>query len=410
MNMIGNYLKIFNKNIYKKKKALIGYTGLVGKHLSLQMNFEDMYHSKNIHLLENKTYDLIVCAGIAAKKWWANQHPIEDWNNIQRLLTILETVQCQRFILISTIDVFQDSSNPLNRGDTLDIDAFSKEPYGQHRHRVELFVQSHFPQSHIIRLPALFGLWIEKNVVYDMLHKQNESMKIYLQDRYQYYPLSQLSKDIHHHIMEKNIPIVHLFSDPISVYEIKDQMERHIGHDYFCVSKHIYIDQCQKHYQCGTLNLSLWRKSQKMILQEFNEFLWQWIFWYHFMIAMPVCVNQSIEESVPIFHRFHLNRFEIAPRHVWGDHWEQSFLDPSIVPFHEIVRIHALLYGKQENLWKDKIYYQSLFQRMEKVLDRLPRLESITMGSPIQRRRFENSDSEIAQCMESYDQILPWIC
>jgi len=389
------------------KNALIGYTGLVGKHLSLQMNFEDVYHSKNIHHLKHKSYDWIVCAGIMAKKWWANQHPLEDWTQIQSLLSILETVHCQRFILISTIDVFRESYSPHQTENEREEHVYSQEPYGLHRRRVELFVQSHFSNSHILRLPALFGLWIEKNVIYDMLHKQNESMNISLGDLYQYYSLSNLSHDIHL-MIERNIPVLHLFSDPISVHDMKEWMQRHQGHDFFCLSKHVYSTESRKRYHIGTIYPEFW-KSREQIRHEFQEFLWLWIFWYHFMIAMPVCVTQPLDQSIPIFHRFHLHRFEIAPRHVWGDHWYQASVDDSIIPPHEIVRIHAFLYGKQENLWNDHTHYLFFFQQVKPFLESLPRLEGITMGSPIQRRRSETSDTVIADCMKSYDQILPWI-
>jgi hypothetical protein len=59
--------------------ALIGYTGFVGSNLDRQHAFDDRYNSKNINAIAGKSYDLIVCAGIQAKKWWASEHPDEEW-------------------------------------------------------------------------------------------------------------------------------------------------------------------------------------------------------------------------------------------------------------------------------------------------------------------------------------------
>ena len=84
----------------------IGYTGYVGTNLLRQRLFDNLYNSKNIEDMCGESFELIVCAGIPAAKWVANNDPRSDWQNIQRLIDNLAQVTTANFILISTIDVY----------------------------------------------------------------------------------------------------------------------------------------------------------------------------------------------------------------------------------------------------------------------------------------------------------------
>src|SRR5260363_318997 len=87
--------------------ALIGFTGFVGSTLLQQARFEALYRSTNIGEIENKAFDIVVCAGAQAQKWIANREPEGDLQNIHRLMARLRTVRCRKFILISTADVLK---------------------------------------------------------------------------------------------------------------------------------------------------------------------------------------------------------------------------------------------------------------------------------------------------------------
>lgn len=134
--------------------ALIGYTGYVGTNLLRQRLFDNLYNSKNIEDICGQSFELIVCAGIPAAKWVANNDPVSDWQNIQRLIDNLAQVTTANFILISTIDVY-----PLLLGvdETTDPTGQPNHPYGRHRLAMESFVKERFPRHHILRLPGLFG-------------------------------------------------------------------------------------------------------------------------------------------------------------------------------------------------------------------------------------------------------------
>ena len=99
-------------NNLKQKIGIIGYTGLIGKILFKDLNYERKfllykYNSKNIEKINNKNFDKIYCAGLPAEKWKANKFPLKDKQNIEKLSKILKSTNCKKFILISTIDVYK---------------------------------------------------------------------------------------------------------------------------------------------------------------------------------------------------------------------------------------------------------------------------------------------------------------
>ena len=90
--------------------CLIGHTGFVGGNLVRQYAFEDCYNSRNIEQIRGRSYDLLVCCGVSAVKWQANQFPAEDRAGIDRLLENLASVTAARSILISTVDVYPSAN------------------------------------------------------------------------------------------------------------------------------------------------------------------------------------------------------------------------------------------------------------------------------------------------------------
>ena len=107
--------------MYMKKSCIIGYNGFVGSNLIRQYDFDLFYNSKNYKEIENKEFNLVVCCGISAAKWWANLNGNEDLNNINNLLNSLKTIKCNRFVLISTIDVYDNINGDFTKPKPVDI-------------------------------------------------------------------------------------------------------------------------------------------------------------------------------------------------------------------------------------------------------------------------------------------------
>ncbi len=200
------------------KRALIGYSGFVGGNLLDSTTFTDLYNSKNIAAIADESFDEIICAGAPAAMWVANSKPQEDWENIERLLTLLRSVKCSRMTLISTVAVFKNP-NRVTEDNEVNLEGLS--PYGVHRFKIEEFMQNHF-ETLTLRLPGLFGKGLKKNVIYDFLHK-NQLDQIDSKSVYQYYNLAHLWQDITR-ARENNISLLHLTSEPLSVAELAKEV------------------------------------------------------------------------------------------------------------------------------------------------------------------------------------------
>jgi dTDP-4-dehydrorhamnose reductase len=197
------------------KTALIGFSGFVGSTLLKQAPFEFLYRSTNIRDIEGQTFDTVVCAGAPAQKWMANQDPEADWKKIDSLIAHLKTIQCQTFILISTVDVFK---NPVDVDEDTTVDESGLHAYGLHRRLLEKFVESHFTKYLIIRLPGLVGPGLRKNVIFDFLNKNNLNT-IESRGIFQFYPMVNLWYDIQT-ALNANLQLVHLTAAPISVANV----------------------------------------------------------------------------------------------------------------------------------------------------------------------------------------------
>lgn len=199
----------------KSRSALIGYSGFVGSTLLKQKSFNELYRSTNIADIRSKSFGTVVCAGAPAVKWLANQHPEQDQQSIQDLISHLSTIKCEQFILISTVDVFQ---KPNQATESTSIDTSGLHPYGLHRYELEEFVKANFSNHLIIRLPGLVGPGLKKNVIYDLLNNNNLEA-IDSRGVFQFYPMVNLWSDIQIAI-KNNCNLLHLTAEPLSVTDI----------------------------------------------------------------------------------------------------------------------------------------------------------------------------------------------
>ena len=197
--------------------ALIGYTGFVGSNLLAKRNYSELFRSTNIEEIRGREFEHLVCSGVQAMKWWANQHPQEDWQGIERLLSPLSEVKAERFTLISSIDVYP---TPRLVDEDSEIDTTNHHAYGLNRLRVEEWVREHFPHVLILRLPGLFGPGIKKNVIYDLIH-DNGLEKVHPDGVFQYYDLRHLADDIDR-AWSLGIKLLNLSAEQISTSEIRD--------------------------------------------------------------------------------------------------------------------------------------------------------------------------------------------
>lgn len=146
-------------------KALVGYTGFVGGNLARNGKFDKLYNSKNIEEAFGTNPDFLVYAGVTAAKFLANKFPQKDKEAILNAFENIKKINPKKLVLISTIDVYD---NPIKV--TEEDEAFSSETYGANRALLEKLVRDEYEDCTIIRLPALFGIGIKKNFIFDYIN------------------------------------------------------------------------------------------------------------------------------------------------------------------------------------------------------------------------------------------------
>jgi dTDP-4-dehydrorhamnose reductase len=198
--------------------ALIGFSGFVGGTLLKQGHFESLYRSTNICEIEGQSFDTVICAGAPAKKWIANQEPEADRQKIEGLIAHLKTIQCNTFVLISTVDVFKDS---MRVDENTPVDETGLHAYGLHRRLLEKFVEGYFANHLIVRLPGLVGPGLRKNVLFDFLNNNNLHA-IESRSSFQFYPMTNLWYDIQI-ALAAGLKLLHLTAEPISVADVSQK-------------------------------------------------------------------------------------------------------------------------------------------------------------------------------------------
>lgn len=200
-----------------RRTALVGYSGFVGGVLQHSRAFDVRVNRRDGTDLGPGHFDEVVCAGAPAEKWLANQDPSEDQANLRALMELLRRASIGRLILISTVDVYP---RPVDVDEATPIDPAEVEPYGRHRLLLESFVRDEFSDHLIVRLPALFGPGLKKNLIFDLLHDRPERFAD-ARSRFQFYDVRRLAADLDR-FAAASLRLVNVTSPPMSAAAVAE--------------------------------------------------------------------------------------------------------------------------------------------------------------------------------------------
>lgn len=199
--------------------ALIGFTGFVGGNLLRSRPFDELYNSSNVSEISGRRFDEVYFSAAKAEKWRINQDPDGDAAHIRELQRILGSIEAERLVLISTVDVYRE---PIAVDEATIPPREGLHAYGLHRLWLEDFVADRFASSLIVRLPGLFGPGIKKNVIYDLIHGNNVD-RIHPGGEYQYYDLTRLSSDIDTAVTG-GLELVNFATEPVSTARLAGEV------------------------------------------------------------------------------------------------------------------------------------------------------------------------------------------
>jgi len=198
---------------------IIGHRGFVGSNLTRQLPRATGAGRQEIGALAGHTFHDIYCAAPQAKKWWANQNPEEDWLEVNSLIEACRKLACTgSFILLSTVDVY----DPPLGVDERSKPSANSHPYGRHRYMLEQAVLELFGgQARIVRLPALVGHGLKKNIIYDLLNNNNVE-QINPNSAFQWFNLKHLPSIIDRVKHLESGEILNVAAEPLDTRSILD--------------------------------------------------------------------------------------------------------------------------------------------------------------------------------------------
>ena len=194
------------------ERTLLGHTGFVGETLKEQARFDGQFSRGNIIDSKDTHSELLICSAAPAQKWWANANAAEDLENIQKLVSTLESMRAVKAVLISTVDVFD---KPLEIDEDSTQVTSVQNTYGKNRRYLEHEFTRIYKEALVVRLPGLVGSGLKKNALFD-LKNDNQISMLNGASVFQFYPMEKLWDDLMLAIDNK-LELLHLTSEPISL-------------------------------------------------------------------------------------------------------------------------------------------------------------------------------------------------
>lgn len=114
---------------------------------------------------------VINCNGNSAR-FLAGQDPAWDFQaSVDSVHRSLFDFQCDVYIFVSTIDVYNDISHRAANHESVAIDPGALHPYGFHKWIAERLVERYAPRSLVLRVATVLGPELKKNPIFDLINK-----------------------------------------------------------------------------------------------------------------------------------------------------------------------------------------------------------------------------------------------
>ncbi len=359
------------------KDALLGYTGFVGSHLreNLCPSQTELFNSANIKDVVGKEFCHVYCACAPAVKWRANANPDQDAVEIDALKNILISIRCDKFFHISTIDV--------HSWEVLDQDEDevvpSTETYGKNRYFLEVFLRQHFGDNLvIIRLPALFGVGLKKNYLYDLMNMNNLE-HVNINSSFQWYSLSWLWEDINI-AHEDGRKVVNLYTESIETLAIVETFFPDLASS-LSVGPRVFYSHSSK-YGGRSAKEVLEAMADYILLEAMKKKSSN-----HMVVSNMAWKTEHDEHAAFLLDRYGINYLEILPTKFAS--WEEVFqnnLEDKLDVFRRygitVYSVQSVLHGVE-----GKFGDENIERHLEKVVRfcEVVGAEVLVMGSPTMR-------------------------
>lgn len=361
-------------------KIIFGYTGFVGSNLCRYLKFDKFYNSKNFNDAIGVECDELYFCGMPAEKWKSNKFPDNDNKILNDIINVLSTIKTNKFILISTIDVYENICSKFN--EDYEPDFFINHTYGKNRYLLELFVRRNFINYYIFRLPALIGLGLKKNIIYDLMNNNNIS-NISIKSSFQWYFLDWLYYDIIENIkLERRI--VNLIPEPLETIQIVSLFEYDLSN---------FKDNIIEYNLKTKYNEKGYIKTKYDSLNAIKSFInFERLNRKNLRVSNICCNEIKLEQLIAILKCFRINEIQIAPTKITNGLWDMTIFDKLNLEGIKLSSLQSITYGLTYNIFDEDtnkllIHLKILILNCYKY-----NIKGVVFGCPKTRQIPENGD------------------
>lgn len=154
--------------------AVIGAKGLLGADLMKFLSgFSEIVgiDKKNYDEHRGEKFNVLINANGNSRRFWADKHPLEDFeaSTLSVYRTLLD-FEVQKYIYISSSDVYENHATPATTSETQPIAAGRLSPYGFNKYVSEFLVRSRVNDFIILRSSMMLGTELRKGPIFDIMH------------------------------------------------------------------------------------------------------------------------------------------------------------------------------------------------------------------------------------------------
>lgn len=168
---------------------LVGGQGFVGSAFSRLFTSRGIAHDPitrdTYGAAVGRTGTVLINAAANSRKYLADQDWRADFEaSVESVLRTLRDFSVERYVLLSSVDVYNVLEDPGQNGEDAVIDPLRLSTYGFHKYIAEACVRRHAPRWLIVRLAGMVGPGLKKNPVFDVLH--GRPLSIHPDSQYQF--------------------------------------------------------------------------------------------------------------------------------------------------------------------------------------------------------------------------------
>ena len=176
-------------NISGKSVVVLGSKGFVGSAIAAEAEKRKCrvigVDLDNYESMTDTTCDILINANGNSKKFLAEEDPSKDFElSVASVVRSFSDFSTDLYVYLSSIDVYNDVSNPRNNSETTTIDPERLSRYGFHKHIAETTVRQRADHWLIVRMAGFVGAGLWKNSIYDLL--KGQQLRVHPDSQYQY--------------------------------------------------------------------------------------------------------------------------------------------------------------------------------------------------------------------------------